>query len=311
MSNGPARIERRIAIASVLALGLAALHGHQAESTGTRMVICHTTVQDKSGRPVTNLDLRDFTIAENGVKQEIRLFRHEDVPVSLGLLIDNSGSMRDKRNSVEAAALELVKASNPANEVFVVNFNDKVYFDNPHGKDFTTDRTEVQEALTRIDSRGDTAIWRAIVESIEKMKKAHRETHVLVVVTDGVDDASHMKLEDLVRSAQQSNVTIYIIGLLVDGGEKKSVAHDARRQLSLLADATGGEAFYPHQLADVERIARQVATEMSSQYVIGYKPSNEALDGAFRRIRVNVKAAGSPTARTRTGYYATADSPLN
>ncbi|HEY3838338.1 MAG TPA: VWA domain-containing protein [Bryobacteraceae bacterium] len=298
-----------MAIAGVLVLGLAALHGRQIESAGTHLVVCDTTVQDKSGRPVTDLKQSAFTVSENGVKQEIRLFRHNDGPVSLGLLIDNSGSMRDKRNSVEAAALELVKASNPGNEVFVVNFNDEVHFDNPHGKNFTTDRQEIQEALTRIDSRGDTAIWKAIVDSIAWMKKAHRETHVLVVVTDGVDDASHLKLEDLVRSAQQSDVTIYVIGLLAD--EEKRSAHDARRQLSLLAEATGGEAFYPHKLADVERIAQQVARQMSSQYVIGYKPSNEALDGAFRRIKVTVKAAGRPTVRTRTGDYAAADPASN
>ncbi len=288
-------------LASVLALGFAAL----TLRSETGLVICHTTVQDKSGRPVTNLKQSAFTVSENGVKQELRLFRHEDGPVSMGLLIDNSGSMRDKRSRVEAAALELVKASNPENEVFVVNFNDQIYFDNPHGKDFTTDRAEIEEALTRVDPRGDTAIWKAVAKSIDWMKKAHHETHVLVVVTDGVDDVSHMKLEDLVRTAQQSNVTIYVIGLL--GVEEKSTAHDARRQLSLLAEATGGEAFYPRQLADVERIARQVARDIDSQYIIGYKPSNEALDGAFRKLKVTVKAPGNPTARTRTGYYATSN----
>jgi VWFA-related protein len=205
---------------------------------------------------------------------------------------------------VEAAALALVKDSNPDDEVFVVNFNNKVYFDNPHGKDFTTDRAEMQEALTRIDSRGDSAIREAIVESIEWMKKAHWQMHVLVAVTDGEDNASHVKLDDVVRRAQQSEVVIYAIGLLAN--EPKSVAHDARRQLSSLAEATGGEAFYPYQLSDAERIAHQVARDIRSQYLVGYKLSSATLDGAFfRNIKVTVKAAGNPTARTRTGCYAT------
>ena len=302
-------------LAGVLALGFAVLYGQQPTSVGapqerdtilrpdTPLEVCHITVQDKSGHLVTNLKQSAFTLLENGVKQEIQVFSHEDSAVSMGLIIDKSGSMRGKRSSVEAAALVLVKDSHPDDEVFVVNFNDKIYFDNPHGKDFTTDREEVQEALTRVDSHGDTAIWEAILKSIEWMRRAHKGTHVLAVVTDGGDNASHVKLDELMRSAQQSEVVIYVIGLLAD--EDKSTARDARRQLTSLAEATGGEAFYPHQLRDVDRIAHQVARDIRSQYLIGYKPSNEALDGAFRKIKVTVKAAGNPTARTRTGYYAT------
>jgi VWFA-related protein len=305
---------RLVFLAGGVALGYAVLHGQQPKSVGapkdsgaiflpdTRLVVCHTTVQDKSGHLVTNLNQSAFTVLENGVKQEIQLFRHEDTAVSMGLIIDNSGSMRDKRGSVEAAALALVQDSNPDDEVFVVNFNEKVYFDNPHGKDFTTDRSEMQEALTHFDSRGDSAIREAIVNSIEWMKKAHKEKHVLVVVTDGVDDASHVKLEEVVRSAQQSEAIIYVIGLLA--GEEKSEAREARRQFSSLAEATGGEAFYPYQLSDVDSIAHRVAHDIRGQYTIGYKPSNEALDGAFRKIKVTVKAVGDPKARTRTGYYA-------
>lgn len=114
-----------------------------------------------------------------------------------------------------------------------------------------------------------------------------------------------MKLEDVVRIALQSNIEVYAVGLLFD--EEKSVARDARRQLSSLAEATGGEALFPHDPSDVDRMADQAARDIRGQYTIGYKPSNQALDGTFRKIKVTIKAAGNPTARTRTGYYATAD----
>jgi VWFA-related protein len=302
--------------AGVLALGVAALDGQQPKAappqgtvplftTDTRLVVCHTTVVDKTGHLVTNLKQDAFSIAENDVKQDIRLFKREDIPVSMGLIIDNSGSMRSKRASVEAAALALVKDSNPEDEVFIVNFNDDAYIDNPNNKDFLTDINDMQEALRRIDSRGGTAMRDAIAKSIEWLKKAHKEKKVLVVVTDGVDNASAEPLENLVRDARQSEVLIYSVGLLTD--EEKRSASSAKRQLNALAEATGGEVFYPKELADVDPIAHQVARDIRSQYTIGYKPSNEALDGTFRKIKVTVKAAGNLTPRTRTGYYATGD----
>jgi VWFA-related protein len=283
----------------------AAKDGGAISRPDTRLEVCHVTVKDKSGHLVTDLKQSAFTVLENGVKQDIPLFRHEDIPVSLGLLIDNSGSMRAMRSAVEAAALALVRDSNPDDEVFVVNFSDKTYFDNPHGKDFMTDREEIKDALTRIDERGGSAIREAVVKSIEWMKKAHKEKHVLVIVSDGVDNASYVKLEDVVRNAQQSEVAIYAVGLL--DGEEKSVARDARRQLSLLTESTGGEVFFPYELPDVDRIAHQVARDIRSQYMIGYKASNEARDGTFRKIKVTVTAGGNPTALTRAGYYAPAN----
>lgn len=299
----------------MLGLGMAAVYGQQSKATSqetvpvftsdTRLVVCHTTVVDKSGKLVTNLKEDAFTVFENDVKQNILLFKREDIPVSIGLIIDNSGSMRTKRASVEAAALALVKASNPDDEVFIVNFNDDAYIDNPNNKDFLTDIDEMKEALTRIDSRGGTAMRQAIDESIEHLKKAHKEKKVLVVVTDGVDNASTISLEDLVRGARQSDVLIYSIGLLTD--EEKRSAASAKRQLNALAEATGGLTYYPKELSEVDPIAHQVARDIRSQYTIGYKPSNDALDGTYRRIKVVVKAPGNPAPRTRTGYYATAD----
>ena len=269
-------------------------------------MVLNTTVVDKNGRLVTNLDRKAFQVYENGASQEIRIFKREDVPVSLGLVIDNSGSMRDKRAKVEAAALALAKDSNPQDEVFIVNFNDEAFLDNPHGKDFTSDIKEMEDALTRIDSRGGTAMRDAIRMSIDHLKeKAHKDKKVLVVVTDGDDNSSVVSLENLVKTAQQSEVLIYSVGLLSE--EERRAAKRAKNALDSLADATGGEAFFPRELTEVSAIAHQVARDIRNQYTLEYSPSNQNMDGSFRQIKVVVSGGSHLTARTRSGYYATPD----
>ena len=304
-----------------IAVGLAALvlWGQQSKpvpvqqlDTGTifradtRLVVCPTTVVDRSGHLVTTLPKEAFTVYENGVAQEIKVFKREDVPVSMGLIIDNSGSMRDKRAKVEAASLALAKDSNPEDEAFVVNFNDEAFLDLPHGKDFTSDFKELEEALTRIDSRGGTAMRDAIRMSIDHAKeKGHKDKKVLVVITDGNDNSSVVSLENLVKAAQQTGIMIYSVGLL--GEEERREAQRAQRALKALAEATGGDAFFPKDVSEVDRIAHQVARDIRNQYTISYTPSNTALDGTFRQIKIAIKAPGTPTVRTRSGYYATAD----
>lgn len=271
-------------------------------SSETRLVPLNVTVTDKSGRLVTNLPKSAFTVYENGVVQPIKLFKREDVPVSMGLIIDNSGSMREKRTGVESAALALVKDSNPQDEVFIINFNDEVYMD----ADFTNDIKKMEQGLTKIDSRGGTAMRDAIRLSVEHLKEgAKRDKKVILVVTDGNDNASVVSLEALTRLAQQDDVLIYSIGLLSD--EDKREAKKARRALELLAESTGGAVFYPKDVSEVDKIAHQVAHDIRNQYTIAYTPSNIALDGTYRTIKVVVKAPGNPTARTRSGYYATKD----
>ncbi|MGA2197575.1 MAG: VWA domain-containing protein [Bryobacteraceae bacterium] len=308
------------ALAGAVLLTGWALHGQQANPapspdasfvfrSDTRVVICNTTVFDKSGHLVTDLTRDAFAVAENGAAQRISSFLREDVPVSLGLIIDNSGSMRIKRAGVEAASLALVKDSNPEDEVFVVNFNDEPFLDLPNGKNFTNDIREMEEALTRIDSRGGTAMRDAIRMSIDHLnEKAHREKKVLVVVTDGVDNESIITQEKMVKVAQQSGVLIYAVGLLSD--EDRGDASKARRELNALAEATGGETYFPKEVSEVDRIAHLVAHDIRSQYTIQYTPSNAAMDGTFRQIKVTVNAPGHLTARTRNGYYATPDSGL-
>ncbi len=272
----------------------------------TRLVVLHATVMDKSGRFVTNLPQEAFTVLENGIEQQIKTFRREDVPVSMGLVVDNSGSMRDKRAKVEAAALALVKDSNPQDEVFVVNFNDEAFLDLPHGKNFTSDVKEMEEALTRIDSRGGTAMRDALRMSIDHVKeKARKDKKVLIAITDGNDNSSVVGLEALTRASQQSEVLVYAVGIL--GEEERREAQRARRALEALAQATGGGAFFPKDLSEVDRIAHQVARDIRNQYTIIYTPSNAAMDNTFRQIKVTVKAPGNPAVRTRSGYYATPD----
>ena len=274
--------------------------------TDVRLVDLHTTVIDKAGHLVTNLPQNAFTVYENGVKQQIRKFMREDVPVSMGLIVDNSGSMRMKRAAVEAADLALVTDSNRDDEVFIVNFNDEAFLDLPPGKEFTNDIKEMKDALARVDSRGGTALFEAIRMSIMHVKeKGHKDKKVLVVVTDGNDNSSNITLEQLVKLAQQTEVLIYAVGLLSD--EERGEARSAEKALKALAVATGGEAYFPKEVSEVERIAHQVARDIRSQYSIQYTPSNAAMDGTYRKIRVDVNASGHPAVRTRSGYYATPD----
>jgi VWFA-related protein len=297
-----------------LLLALAAVAAAQAQNPSpgdgaavfradARLVVCNAAVVDKDGHLVTTLPQRAFTVYENGVKQTVAVFKREDVPVSIGLIVDNSGSMRERRAQVEAAALALVRESNPEDEVFIVNFNDKVYLDNPPGKAFTSDIREMEAALRRIDSSGGTAMRDAIRASIDWLKKARRDKKVVVVVTDGNDNESGISLDALVKAAQQNEVLIYSVGLLAS--ESRADARAARHALETLAAATGGETYFPKELPEVDRIAHLVARDIRSQYAIEYKPLNAAMDGSYRKIKITVNAPGHPTVRTRSGYYAT------
>jgi Ca-activated chloride channel family protein len=180
-----------------------------------------------------------------------------------------------------------------------VNFNDEAFLD----ADFTSDASKMEQALTKIDSRGGTAMRDAIRMSIDHLKAgAKRDKKVLLVVTDGNDNASMINLENLVKEAQNSGVLLYAIGLLTE--EERSEAKKAKRSLDSLTEATGGEAFYPKDLDDVDRIAHQVAKDLRNQYSIAYSPTNQKLDGSYRQIKVTVNGPGHPVARTRSGYYA-------
>src|SRR5258706_871513 len=268
-------------------------------TTDTRLVVVHASVLDSKGKLVTTLPESAFKVLENNVEQTIKIFRREDIPVSMGIIIDNSGSMRDKRAKVAAASLDLVKASNPQDEIFIVNFNDDAYLDQP----FTNDIKKLETALERIDSKGGTAMRDAVSMSIDYLKdKGKKDKKVLVVVTDGNDNTSNIGLEELVRKAQQSDVLIYSIGVLSE--EEPREARKAKRALHDLGIASGGLDYYPKDLAEVDKITPEVAREIRNQYTLAYTPTNAAMDGTFRKITVNVNAPGRLQVRTRNGYYA-------
>ncbi len=270
--------------------------------TDTRLVDLHASVVDKQGHLVLNLPQSAFTISENGVRQEIKMFRREDVPVSLGLIVDNSASMHDKRAKVASAVLALVAASNSEDEVFIMNFNEEASL----VQDYTNSILALEDALKTINSRGGTAMRDALRMGIEHLKHGgKREKKILLVVTDGEDNSSVETLDHVIQSAQQTDVIIYGVGLLSD--EEPREAEHAKRALDALTFATGGQVWYPQELSEVEGIAREVAHEIRNQYILGYISSNQAQDGTFRKIRVAVSAPGDPTVRTRSGYYANAD----
>ncbi len=270
----------------------------------TRLVILPISVSDKNGKLITDIPQKSFKVYENGAEQPIKVFKREDVPISLGIIIDNSGSMREKRQKVETASMDLVKASNPQDEVFIVNFNDDAWLDVP----FTSDIKKMEEGIAKIDSRGGTAMRDAINLSMDYLRKeGKKQKKVVLVITDGNDNASSISLEKLVNRAQQEEVTIYSIGLLNE--EERREARIAKRALDELTRESGGMAFYPKALTEVDQITLQVAHEIRNQYTIGYSPTLQAMDGSFRQIRVTVSGAGHPIVRTRTGYYATPDTP--
>jgi len=269
----------------------------------TREVALHVSVVDKQGKLITGIPQSAFKVFENNVEQHIKAFAEDDVPVSMGIVIDNSGSMRDKKANVNEASLGLVKASNPQDEVFIIGFNDSAYLD----QDFTNNIKQLEQALDKTETRGGTAMRDAIHLAIDHMKKyAKRDKKVLLVITDGADNNSDESLEQLVRESRQSGVLIYSIGLL--GEEEASERRSAQRGLKALAEASGGLDYYPKSLAEVEKITPQVAEEIRKQYLISYTPSNTALDGTYRKIEVRLTGYGrNPNVRYRNGYYATPD----
>ena len=274
--------------------------------TGTSMVVCHTTVTDPQGRLVTNLPQSAFHVFEDGVEQQISSFRREDIPVAVGLIIDDSPSMVNRRARVEAAALALVTNSHPDDEVFVVNFSEEAFLDNPPRKAFMSDIREMEKALSQRHPPGETAMRDALRYAIDHLRgRARRDKRVLVVVTDGADNRSVITQAALLRAAQLGDVMVYCVGLL--GEEDPAAAAEARRSLTEIAAATGGESFFPADLAEVDRIAHQVARDIRNQYTIGYSPAKETMDGRYRKIRITVDAPGNPVVRTRQGYYASGE----
>lgn len=258
----------------------------------------HATVVDENMHLVTGLDRSAFTVFEDGKPQTITSFRREDVPVEIGIVVDNSGSMRDKRSQVNQAVLNLIRASNPRDEIFVVNFSQSYYLD----QDFTSDANLLQTALHQVSSAGSTALYDAIVASAVHLKNnPHLDKKVLLVITDGQDNMSQETLEEASRRLKQANgPIIYAVGLVGSGLQRKG-----REALQDLAEGTGGVAYFPENLDQVDNITRTVAHDIRSQYMIAYKPHNQNAKPGYQGVKIEAHAPGYGrlTVRTRTGYY--------
>jgi len=270
--------------------------------TDVEEVVLNCTVLD-GNKLVPNLNRDDFEILEDGVKQTLISFQHTDLPVSIGLVVDNSGSMSRKRPSVNKSTLDLIQASNPDDEAVVVNFSDEAFID----QEFTTNVNRLRDGLSHIESHGGTALYDAVVASADKLvADAKHPKQVLILITDGEDNASSLNLEQTIRRVQQlSGPVIYSIGLLFGDEMSHAEVRHARRALEMLSTETGGIAYFPKSVEQVDQIAAEVARDIRNQYTLGYHSTKPTTEPGFRRVQVNASTKGSNklTVRTRTGYF--------
>src|SRR5262245_40078475 len=279
------------------ACALVSLLQGPAFHTEARLVVLQVTVRNARGDLITNLDRDAFSVYENGRRQPLSIFRRDDIPVSVGLLIDNSGSMRSIRSAVETAALAFAAASNPDDEVFVINFADRPRLDVP----FTSDRATLERGIRRVDAVGGTAMRDAVDEAEQYLRHhATRDRRALLVITDGNDNESLISLDRVTDAAQQRGVVIYAIGLFGDAESSRS----ARKALDRLAERSGGMAYYPSGIDTVDAVALDLARQIRNQYTLAYTPVNQTLDGSYRSIEVKVSGRERLYPRTRTGYRA-------
>ncbi len=270
-------------------------------SVDVNLVVLHPTVRDRKGQFASDLRAQDFEIYEDGVRQTIRLFQHEDIPVTVGLLVDHSSSMGHKLDEVVAAARTFIHSSSPEDQMFVVNFNEKVMLGLPDAVDFTDNSAELERAIFRMPAQGMTALYDAVLRGQEQLQAGSRDKKVLIVISDGGDNASTHSLTQVLKIAERSSALIYTIGIFDPDDDDKNP--DVLRRL---AGATGGDAFLPDKLEDVVAICERIARDIRHQYTLGYVSSNAAKPGGYRSIRVVARSAGNGklVVRTRSGYMA-------
>jgi Ca-activated chloride channel family protein len=270
-------------------------------SVDVALVVLHASVTDRGGGFIHNLGDQDFDVYEDGVRQHIRLFKHEDVPVTVGLVVDHSSTMRRKLPEVAAAAQIFVRSSNPEDEMFVVNFNERVSLGLPRPVRFTNNPNELESAITSAPAGGETALYDAIAKALEELRAANRDRKVLIIISDGGDNASARSLTQVRRLAGQSDAVIYTVGIFDEEDPDRNPT-----ALKSLARATGGVAFFPKQVSEVVAVCERIARDVRHQYTIGYVPSNASRDGTYRTIRVLATGKGHENlfVRTRTSYIA-------
>ncbi len=270
--------------------------------TNVDEVLLNCAVLDDKGQTVTDLNRSDFRVWEDGVPQKINSVQHLDLPVSMGILVDNSGSMRDKRATVNAAAINLLEASNNQDEAFIVNFSDRPYLD----QRLTTDRVALSRGISRSDSAGTTALYDTVAAAADELAKhGKNRKQVLLIITDGADNASRVNLQGAIRRVQGlGGPVVYSIGLLFD--TKAGEAEQAKSVLEELSRETGGVAYFPRSLQDVDSIAAEVANDIRQQYVVDYHSSKSFTERGYRTVRVEATDPHHRKlyVRTKRGYYA-------
>jgi VWFA-related protein len=268
-------------------------------SVDVALVVLHATVTGRQGGFVSDLGRPDFEVYEDGVPQDIRVFTNEDVPVTVGLVVDQSTSMRPKLAEVSAAARSFVRSSNPEDEMFVVNFNERVWLGLPSAVRFTNNTVELRNAITSRSRGGQTALYDAIAKALQELQAGSRDKKVLIVVSDGGDNASAHSLAQVMKLAEQSSAIIYTVGVFDENDPDRNPG-----ALKRLAQATGGEAFLPGRIDEIEAICERIARDIRHQYTLGYVPIKLTHDGAYRAIRVVARETGHGklSVRTRTGY---------
>jgi VWFA-related protein len=262
------------------------------------LVELHVTVVDERERPVGGLAEENFRILEDRVEQPIAVFKHEDIPVSLGLVIDNSRSIEPRKARLDASALSFVRKSNPADETFVVHFD----FDARLARGFTSNISDLEQTLAAVKPYGQTAIYDALLLAIAEMEKATHQKKAILLVTDGIDNASKAKFEDVIERVRRSRVAVYTVGLLSESGGLQAEQHLIR-----IAETSGGKAYFPATVDDAHTMMERIARDLREQYTLGYFPTNPNRDGAWRSVRVEVVPPlgfpGRLNTNYRHGYY--------
>jgi Ca-activated chloride channel homolog len=268
-------------------------------SVDVDLVVFNVTVLGSDGRPVTGLTADNFKVYEDGREEKIKIFQPEDSPATVGLLIDNSGSMTRKKDDVIAAASAFIEASHPDDEMFIVNFNRRPWLGLPPGKLFTNDAAELRASLKQMRTEGTTALYDAMDVALRQLKQGSRQRKALVILSDGGDNASLLKLDQALKMAQQSSATIYCIGIY-DPNQKDRDPNVLKK----IAKITGGEAYFPKTLAELRTVWPKIAGAIRGQYTLGYVSGNLARDGVFRKVRIVAtgKRGKILDVRARPGY---------
>ena len=269
-------------------------------SVSLDLVVLQATVRDRKGGFAADLAQQDFQVYEDGVRQNISLFRHEDVPVTVGLVVDHSGSMRLKLPEVIVAAGKFVQSSNPEDQMFVVNFNEKVSLGLPANVPFSNRVGELDAAVGDEPAAGETALYDAISVALKRLQSGARERKALIVISDGGDNASLLSLPGVLKMAAESNAVLYTIGIF-DKDDPDQNPGVLRR----LANATGGEAFFPGEFNEVVAICKGIASDIRNQYTLAYVSGNASKPAGYRNVRVVARSTGKDLdVRTRTTYFA-------